>query len=205
MYMRLNLKRNKKTIKSRKYKTKNSRKTRQSKKSKKLRKARTKSAHFNKRGGVKVNGSVPVWNDYETLIEQGKITDDADCPLCLQKFTDTRDQAIYRSGCCKVLFHNDCLLSMCERKDREDKVQTQRRIAGQEFRDIITNCPICRFDNIDSECTDVYAFRRKELGDPNDAPVFTKLSKHIIDIYKNQPDIFPIKEEEIAYINRNIS
>jgi hypothetical protein len=78
-----------------------------------------KSRRFNKVGGVKVNKEWPSeWNDYGTLIKEGQITSDDDCIICLLKFSETPDQAIYRLDCCDVLVHNDCLLWLCNMKDR---------------------------------------------------------------------------------------
>jgi len=88
-------------------------------KSKRRNKSRrhNKSRRFNKVGGVKVNKPWPSeWSDYGTLIKEGQITTDDDCIICLLKFRETPDQAIYRLDCCDVLVHNDCLLWLCKMK-----------------------------------------------------------------------------------------
>ena len=66
------------------------------------------------------------------------------CPICLAEFEDTPNQAIYQTECGHI-FHNDCLSAVC------DLMQWR--------------CPICRQSLTEADCTDVYAFKEKILGD----------------------------------------
>lgn len=100
-----------------------------------------KSRRFNKVGGVKVNKEWPSeWNDYGTLIKEGQITPEDDCIICLLKFSETPDQAIYRLDCCDVLVHNDCLLWLCNMKDktRPADMREEERL-HQEWEEILND------------------------------------------------------------------
>jgi len=148
-------------------------------KSKRRNKSRrhNKSRRFNKKGGVKVNKPWPSeWNDYGTLIKEGQLKSDDDCIICLLKFSETPDQAIYRLDCCDVLVHNDCLLWLCNMKDRTRpadmrekerllreklEIENDRRVEPEERERylemnadnilkielrIMDTCPNCRFN-----------------------------------------------------------
>ena len=91
------------------------------------------------------------------------------CPICLEKFNETPNKAIYKSDCGHI-FHNDCLVKVCEGTDMEKM-----------------NCPLCR-KPLEDDCNDVYAFREKVLGRqyaPEGAPYFS--DPEIQNIYENQP------------------
>lgn len=108
-------------------------------------KHRNKSRRFNKVGGVKVNKPWPSeWNDYGTLLEEKQITPEDDCIVCLLKFSETPDQAIYRLSCCDVLVHNDCLLWLCNMKDRTRPADMREEQRLYEERRNIRNNPHLR-------------------------------------------------------------
>ena len=66
------------------------------------------------------------------------------CPICLAEFEDTPKQAIYQTECGHI-FHNDCILAVCNLMQ--------------------WHCPLCRQPLSENDCTDVYAFKEKALGD----------------------------------------
>jgi len=103
------------------------------------------------------------WIDGDTVPE------DEICSICLLKFSETPEQAVYKTNC-GHLFHNNCLNNTCVSNER----------AG---RDLV--CPICRAD-LETEdgmqCTDVWAFTNNALGIGNDLTPKSKI------IYDSQPD-----------------
>ena len=96
------------------------------------------------------------------------VVENVSCPICLENFLDTPNQAIYKSDCGHI-FHNDCVLRVCEGP-------IEKRI-----------CPMCRTP-LKDDCSDVYAFRNKAMASPDDddenAPVFE--DEEIQTIYENQ-------------------
>jgi hypothetical protein len=72
------------------------------------------------------------------------VLDNTICPICYAEFKDTPEQAIYQTRC-KHIFHNDCLLAVCN--------------LMQWY------CPICRQPLSEGDCTDVYAFKEKVLDE----------------------------------------
>jgi hypothetical protein len=105
---------------------------------------------------------------------------DDECPICLQRFSDTPDLAIYKTDC-NHIFHNNCLNRTCF-------------IAGRAGNDPV--CPYCRTDleTEDSmQCRDVYAFRNKRLDT-------SRLSATNRAIYEAQPEV---DENDNEIINEN--
>jgi len=99
------------------------------------------------------------WIDGDTLPE------DEICSICLQKFSETPEQAVYRTNCGHV-FHNNCLNNTCE--------------AGRYM-----VCPLCRKElqtGDGEQCMDVWAFANKALGFGNN------LDEKSRAIYDAQPD-----------------
>jgi len=90
---------------------------------------------------------------------------DDECPICLQRFSDTPDLAIYKTDC-NHTFHNNCLNRTCFIAER----------AGND-----PVCPYCR-TYLDMQYTDVYAFRNKALDTSG-------LSATNRAIYEAQPDV----------------
>jgi hypothetical protein len=76
------------------------------------------------------------------------------CPICYAEFKDTPEQAIYQTQCGHI-FHNDCILAVCNLMQ--------------------WNCPICRRPLSEGDCTDVYAFKEKVIGDNFNDPEIQKL------------------------------
>ena len=70
----------------------------------KIKENKRKSRKNNKRGGGRW---ITIGNE---------LVNDNVCPICLEKFRDTPNKAIYMSTC-GHLFHNDCLLLECENKN----------------------------------------------------------------------------------------
>jgi hypothetical protein len=96
------------------------------------------------------------------------VVENVSCPICLENFLDTPNQAIYKSDCGHI-FHNNCMLRVCEGP-------IEKRI-----------CPMCRTP-LKDDCSDVYAFRHKAMvnqdDDDENAPVFE--DEEIQTIYENQ-------------------
>ena len=96
------------------------------------------------------------------------VVENVSCPICLENFLDTPNQAIYKSDCGHI-FHNNCVLRVCEGP-------IEKRI-----------CPMCRTP-LKDDCSDVYAFRHKAMvnqdDDDENAPVFE--DEEIQTIYENQ-------------------
>ena len=81
------------------------------------------------------------------------------CPICQDRFGTTT--AVYKTNC-KHIFHNNCLLKVCESQRRRE-------------------CPLCRKD-IDEDCGYVRAFKENALGYNEQ---FIDENRHIMDIYNN--------------------
>ena len=98
--------------------------------------------------------------------KDSKLIENDTCPICLEKFADTPDKAIYKTDCGHI-FHNDCILEICEQKNGDAK------------------CPICR-KPLENDCNDVYAFKEKVLGrmEKPDEPYFE--DSEIQNIYEKQ-------------------
>ena len=96
------------------------------------------------------------------------VVENVSCPICLENFLDTPNQAIYKSDCGHI-FHNNCVLRVCEGP-------IEKRI-----------CPMCRTP-LKDDCSDVYAFKHKAMvnqdDDDENAPVFE--DEEIQTIYENQ-------------------
>jgi hypothetical protein len=95
------------------------------------------------------------------------VVENVSCPICLENFLDTPNQAIYKSDCGHI-FHNDCVLRVCD-SDVKNPL-----------------CPLCR-KPLENDCNDVYAFKEKALGriDAADGePYFA--DAEIQTIYENQ-------------------
>jgi hypothetical protein len=138
-----------------KIKSKKSRKSRKSRKSKKSRKSRKSRKNKTFRGG----GKWVVENDDlpETM-----------CPICFYDFSETPDQAVYKTDCGHV-FHNNCLNKYCIKNERRGNPQI---------------CPMCRKDlntEKSDQCTDVWAFKNKALAT-------SRLDQKNREIYDRQPD-----------------
>ena len=108
-----------------------------------------------------IGGGEWLNNKDESLVENDS------CPICLENFLDTPNQAIYKSECGHI-FHNDCMLRVCD-SDVKNPL-----------------CPLCR-KPLENDCNDVYAFKEKALGriDAADGePYFA--DAEIQTIYENQ-------------------
>ena len=103
------------------------------------------------------------WINYRDNILENQPT----CPICTDSFGDNPNKAIYITNC-KHLFHNDCLLELCDHTNGE------------------AVCPICRAD-LDMACTDVWAFKNKVLGNMDGSHIFAG-DNDILNIYDTQPD-----------------
>jgi hypothetical protein len=100
------------------------------------------------------------------LNQNNKIVENQEpCPICLEKFRETPNKAIYQSNC-GHLFHNDCLLQDCNHNNGNN------------------SCPICR-SRLGMDCMDVYAFNKKALGNQSGEPLFNN-DQDILQIYNNQ-------------------
>jgi len=91
-----------------------------------------------------------------------------ECPICLLKFNETPELAVYETKCGHK-FHNNCLNTTCITAEK----------AG-----LVPKCPLCRADleTKDSyQCTDVWAFANKALDE-------TSLNEKNKAIYDAQPD-----------------
>lgn len=84
------------------------------------------------------------------------------CPICHEDYGT--ELAIYKTPC-NHMFHNNCLNQYCEHKNG----------------DIV--CPVCRSD-IDSSCIDVWAYKKKDLSNPDGTPLFD--NEHVYEIYNSQ-------------------
>lgn len=109
--------------------------------------------------------------------ERGWITSDmvaADevCPICVERFSETPEKAIYVTAC-RHLFHNNCLNSACEAHSQ----MLQGPLGDFEY-----TCPICRTE-LENDCEDVWAFQRKALGQKS----VNKLLENVKTIYLAQP------------------
>ena len=108
-----------------------------------------------------IGGGEWLNNKDESLVENDS------CPICLENFLDTPNQAIYKSECGHI-FHNDCMLRVCD-SDVKNPL-----------------CPLCR-KPLENDCNDVYAFKEKALGRIDAAhgePYFA--DAEIQTIYENQ-------------------
>jgi hypothetical protein len=126
------------------------------KRNKHVKKFRTMRNQKYMRGGGK-------WIDGDTLPE------DEICSICLQKFSETPEQAVYKTNCGHV-FHNNCLNNTCISNERSG-------------RDLV--CPLCREElqtDDGEQCMDVWAFANKRLGLGNN------LDEKGRAIYDAQPD-----------------
>jgi hypothetical protein len=104
------------------------------------------------------------------------------CPICLRSFIPEPDstpeqveQAIYRAECGHI-FHNNCLLRVCQNIESRKK------------------CPMCR-EPLTEDCNDVWAFRNRRMHDDNDPNDPNHIIHEIFDneevenIYNNQPPV----------------
>jgi hypothetical protein len=129
-------------------------KTKQKKSKKKLKKQKTKKITNRKTKRNKRKSKKSRKN--KTFRGGGKwLTDDDDlpetmCPICFDDFSETPDQAVYKTDCGHV-FHNNCLNKYCTKNERRGNPQI---------------CPVCRKDlytEKSDQCTDVWAFANKRL------------------------------------------
>jgi hypothetical protein len=132
---------------------------------KKITKRNKHSRKFRTRRNKKYSGG-GTWIDVDN---DDTFNADDECPICLNRFSDTPELAIYKTDCGHI-FHNNCLNRTCITAER----------AGNDIA-----CPSCRtpLETEDSmQCTDVYAFRNKTL----DASVLEPTNRAI---YEAQPDV----------------
>jgi hypothetical protein len=103
-----------------------------------------------------------------------------ECPICLNRFSDTPNLAIYKTYCGHI-FHNNCLNEACE--------------AARG----VPSCPICRSElekaaignePARADCNEVDDFASKALGNPN------ILDKKNREIYDAQPELVENDNEE---------
>ena len=90
------------------------------------------------------------------------------CPICFDDFSETPDQAVYKTDCGHV-FHNNCLNKYCTKNERRGNPQI---------------CPMCRKDlntKKSDQCTDVWTFKNKALDT-------SSLDQKNRAIYDAQPD-----------------
>jgi len=98
-----------------------------------------------------------------------KTLSDDECPICLNKFSETPELAVYKTDC-NHIFHNNCLNRTCITAER----------AGNDL-----VCPVCRagLETEDTrQCTDVWTFRNKRLSTG-------RLDADNRDIYDKQPEV----------------
>ena len=149
-------KKSKKKLKKQKTKKNTKKKTKQSKrKSRKSRKFRKSRKNKTFRGGGK-------WVGEEDDLPETM------CPICFDDFSETPDQAVYKTDCGHV-FHNNCLNKYCIKNERRGNPQI---------------CPMCRKDlntEKSDQCTDVWAFKNKALAT-------SRLDQKNREIYDRQPD-----------------
>jgi len=134
------------------------------------------SRKFRTRRNKKYSGG-GTWIDVDN---DNTFNDDDECPICLNRFSETPDLAIYKTDCGHI-FHNNCLNRSCITAER----------AGNDL-----VCPFCRADleTEDSmQCTDVYAFRNKRLY----APALDPTNRAI---YESQPEV---DDDDNEIINEN--
>jgi hypothetical protein len=112
-----------------------------------------------------------------------ELKEDDKCPICSQEFSETPDQAIYKTNC-RHLFHNNCLNAYC---NHEEKVNNNTR----------PTCPVCRSD-LGYACLDVDAFADQYL----DASL---LPAKIKEIYENKNKTGEVmKRLDVSRKNENI-
>jgi hypothetical protein len=99
-------------------------------------------------------------------IVNDNLPDEDICPICHEKFSETPEQAIYKTDCNHV-FHNNCLNEICIRSETGGVKPT---------------CPICRKELDLNECTDMWAFKEGVLDTDG-------LKPEIKEIYDNQETI----------------
>jgi hypothetical protein len=92
------------------------------------------------------------------------------CPICHEEYGTT--QAIYKTECGHI-FHNNCLNDYCE------------HYGGNIV------CPICRANIGENACMDVWAFKNKALGRPNN-DLYFRNNPHVQSIYNSQLNDAPV-------------
>jgi len=100
------------------------------------------------------------------------------CKICDRKFQDTKELAIYQLDC-GHRFHNNCLDDNC------GNINTR-------------NCLVCGTYISDDECTNVYAFKNKDM---NEAHFIDQLE--IQDLYKNQ-ELARVVQPRGAFVPREL-
>ena len=101
-----------------------------------------------KRAKILIGGG--KWFTYDELPEYNK---DDGCPLCLESFSTTPNQPIYKTSC-NHYFHNNCLNIYCE--DYPERHATDEEPYPEAI------CPICK-KKLGYDAMDVYAFAENSL------------------------------------------
>ena len=112
-------------------------------------------------------------------IVNDNLPDEDICPICHEKFSETPEQAIYKTDCNHV-FHNNCLNEICIRSETGGVKPT---------------CPICRKELDLNECTDLWAFKEGVLDADG-------LKPEIKEIYDNQETIENKEKQHTVVANR---
>ena len=162
-------------FKKRRYKkyTRKNKKTIKRRKPKKTFRKRKSTRNRNKK---QIGGGDWLSKTSEEVVENPK------CPICLRSFIPEPDstpeqieQAVYRAGCGHI-FHNNCVLRICQYPNESQK-----------------KCPICRTP-LTEDCNDVWAFRNRRMhdhDDPNSDNIIHEIfnNEEVENIYKNQPPV----------------
>jgi len=155
-----------------KYTEKYNQKTKQNKSKKKLKKQKTKKntkrkTKQSKRKSKKSRKNKTFRGGGKWVVENDDLPETM-CPICFDDFSETPDQAVYKTDCGHV-FHNNCLNKYCIKNERRGNPQI---------------CPMCRKDlntEKSDQCTDVWAFKNKALAT-------SRLDQKNREIYDRQPD-----------------
>ena len=94
-------------------------------------------------------------------LSPNQYTPNDECAICLQSLGTT--QAIFKTPC-NHIFHNDCLVTLCDTENGEPR------------------CPICRRELGYEMCLDVDCFKNACLG-PN---IINSMPSHARQIYESQ-------------------
>lgn len=91
-----------------------------------------------------------------SYIKQSKIEKEEICALCQDSLKD-KTKAVFRTTCCH-LFHNKCLLGLCNYLHREIDLNIELK------------CPICRATLDINDCSIFDAFESKDFADVSHLP-----------------------------------
>ena len=132
-------------------------------------KRNVKNNKSNKNNKKYIGGNDSPWLDSSKIDDKEQV-----CPICLIKFSETPNQALYKTKC-NHIFHNNCLAGVCEHK-YSDYIETYNNIS-------LPVCPICR-TQLDAErgsfqCMDVIVFQNNLFDDDTINKYFSPKIKKI--------------------------